>query len=238
MAEPRQAFLARRRQELFVDLKEVHDLLTDYQDEHNAGQFGCQRSGKCCQVGLQLHMMECDYIADHILGMADGDADQLEDWVDRLKNAFEDKAWTWKESIGDHWCAFFEDGCSIYPFRPSVCRMYGVVLEVDDHCPRTRLANGDSYVYVQKDVDRLIAKYYHALDVYGRLHPKRDYTVYMPAGVLTFLMPADELKAFKAKTDKKFWRRQKGYRTQFVPSYKQKKALQTNVSFPFAVPTK
>lgn len=238
MAEPREAFLARRRQELFVDLKGVHDLLTDYQDEHAKTGMGCKRSGQCCQVGLQLHYMECEYVAQNILAMTGGDADLLEPFVQRLEHAMQDEGWTWKSSIGDQWCAFFEDGCTIYPFRPSICRMYGVVLDSDDFCPRTRLADGRDYVYVQKDVDRLVASYYKAIDNYGRLFPERDYTVYMPRGVLEFLVPPKRLAKLKTKTPKKFWRRERGYRTQFKPSYRQSPAVHTNVKFPFAIPAK
>lgn len=238
MAESRDQFLARRKQELFGDLKVAHDLLTDYQDEHNKTGYGCVRSGHCCQVGLQLHYMECEYIAKNILEMTGGDEDLLEPFIDRLEAALEDNKWTWGSSIGNDMCAFFEDGCTIYPVRPSICRMYGVLLETDEFCPREKLASGDSYVYVQKDVDRLVAAYYKSLDNYGRLFPERDYTVYMPRGVLEFLATPERLKKLKAKTAKKFWKREKGYRTQFKASYRQTPALQTNVKFPFAIPPK
>jgi len=238
MPESREAFLSRRKEELFKDLRTVHDLLTDYQDAHNKTEYGCQRSGHCCQVGLQLHLMECEYVARNLLGATGGDRALLQPYVDNLERALTDEKWTWGESIGDHFCAFFEDGCSIYPFRPSICRMYGVVIETDEFCPRVKLANGESWVFVQKDVDRLVASYYKALDNYGRLYPKLDYTVYMPAGVLTFLLDEKELKKVKARTSKKFWRRERGYRAQFQPSYKRGESLQTNVKFPFAIPAR
>lgn len=244
MPASRAVFLDKRRQELFAKLRESYDDLTDAQDVHNATPFGCVRSGKCCQVGLQVHLMECESIATNIRQMCGDDEDMLEEWVSRLERAFEDEAWTWAESVGDHMCAFFEDGCSIYPFRPAVCRAYGVVIGVDEFCPRKRVSLEDlseaepddddavDFVFAQKHTDRMMAHFYRTLDTYGRLHPKHDFTVYMPAGVLSFLLPPERLKALKARTPAKFWRRQKGYRMQFEPSYKMGKARQTNVRFP------
>jgi Fe-S-cluster containining protein len=176
--------------------------------------------------------MECELIAEELKK----EPRKLPARIERLKRAFTDPSWNWASSIGDHDCAFYDDGCTIYPSRPSICRMYGVVLEVDEWCPRERLADGRSFVYVQPDVDRMIALYYRTLDAYGRLHPERDYTVYMPAGVLSFLLPPAELSRLKAKTEKRFWKREKGYRTQFKPSYRRGEGLRTNVRFPFAIP--
>lgn len=236
MATLTDAALAARKQELFTLLEASYDDLTEVQDAHNATPYGCQRSGHCCRVGLQLHVMECENIARHLLATYGSDPDSLDAVVERLEYALQDKAWTWDESVGDHMCAFLEDGCTIYPFRPAVCRAYGVVLEVDEWCPRNRLQSGDAFVFAQKETDRMMARLYRTLDNYGRLWPKRDYTVYMPVGVLGFLVPPERLKALKAKTDKRFWRRHKGYRTQFEPSYRTRKALRTNVTFPFPLP--
>ena len=222
-----------RKRELMTQLKEAHDLLTDYQDRHNKTPYGCMRSGACCQVGLQLHMMECEHIADGL--RASRSPAELRAVVRKLEGAFEDEEWNWASSIGDDMCAFYKDGCTIYPFRPSICRMYGVVIEVDDFCPRERLSDGRSFVYVQKDVDRMVALYYRTLDAYGRLFPHYDHTVYMPAGVLHFLAP-ERAAALKARTPKKFWKREKGYRAQFQPSYRRGQSVQTNVKFPFAIP--
>src|SRR5207248_5688559 len=96
--------------------------------------------------------------------------------------------------------------------------------------------DGRGYVFVQPEVDRLVARYYRVLDVYGRKFPKMDHTVYMPVGVLSFLISHEEMAALKAKTAKKFWRREKGYRTQFAPSYRRGESLRTNVKLSFAIP--
>jgi Fe-S-cluster containining protein len=222
--------------QLFAQLRQVHELLQRYQDEHQRTGYGCLRSGHCCKVGLQLPMMECELIAEQLRAAYGDDPAALRGVVERLKDAFEDPTWNWASSIGDQFCAFFEDGCSVYAFRPSICRMYGVVLEADEWCPRERLANGRGFVYVQPDVDRLVKRYYATLDAYGRMFPKLDRTVFMPAGVLHFLLPPGELAELKARTPRRFWRHEPGYRTQFVPSPRRGRTLRTNVEFPFAIP--
>ena len=236
MPDPRAEKRALRKEALFTQLRGVHDALTDAQDEHNATEYHCKRNGSCCVVGLQLHMMESEYIARNIKGSCGDDADALEAWIERLEHAFEDESWTWDTSVGEHMCAFYEDGCTVYPFRPGICRMYGVVLEVDEWCPRKKLPSGESFVFAQKDTDRLMADFYRTLDNYGRLYPKLDYTTYMPAGVLHFLAPPERLKALKKKTAAKFWKREKGYRTQFDASYKKPVSRRTNVKFAYPIP--
>lgn len=225
-----------RKAQLFVRLRQSHDLLTDVQDVHNATPYKCTRSGNCCQVGLQLHMMECEHIATHLKATYEGDPDGLEAVIDRLEHAFEDESYTWEEGVGDHMCAFLEDGCTIYPFRPGVCRSYGVVLDVDEWCPRKRLDSGKPFTFAQKETDRMMADFYKVLDTYGRLYPKLDYTVYMPAGVLYFLLPKERYQALKKRTPKKFWTRQKGYRMQYQPSYRRSQGRRSNVRFPFPIP--
>ncbi|MFA5861843.1 MAG: YkgJ family cysteine cluster protein, partial [Candidatus Thermoplasmatota archaeon] len=221
--------------ELFAQLRQVHRLLTAYQDAHNRTDYGCQRSGHCCQVGLQLPLMECEHIAEFLRTRTRGRPKALLSRIEALKRAFTDPTWNWASSIGDQYCAFYDDGCTIYEERPSICRMYGVLLEVDEWCPRERLANGRSFVYIQPDVDRLVKSYYKTLDDYGRLLPKHDYTMFMPAGVLSFLLSPAELKEFKASTPKRFWKREKGYRTQYKMSPRRGRTLQTNVKFHFAI---
>lgn len=228
--------MAKTDDELFAELKSVHDALQAVQDSHEETEYGCLRSGACCQVGLQLPVMECANIARHL--KATRSTEDLRKVVRDLKRAFTDDEWNWASSIGDHMCAFYKDGkgCTIHPIRPSVCRMFGPILEPDDFCPRQRLSNGRGYVFVQPAVDGLVARYYRVLDVYGRKHKKQDHTVFMPAGVLQFLISPDELAALRAKTPKKFWRRETGYRTQFKPSYRQGQSVQTNVKLSFKLP--
>lgn len=224
------------REELFAELADVHATLQNVQARHEETLHRCLRSGACCQVGLQLPLMECENIATQLRATRT-DA-QLRKVIADLKRAFDDEEWNWASSIGDDMCAFYKDGagCTIYPFRPSVCRMFGPLLEPDDFCPRERLSNGRGYVFVQPEIDALIARYYRVLDAYGRKYPELDRTVFMPAGILRFLMSTDALAKLKARTQKRFWKSEKGYRTQFVPSYRRGKAVQTNVVLAFALP--
>lgn len=237
MPQARERFLTRRRTELVGKLRAVHDTLTELQDVHNATPYKCHRHGACCTVGLQLHYMECEHIAENLKATHGDDKKAMDAIIARLERAFTDDAWTWGSSVGDHLCAFYKDGCTIYPFRPSVCRMYGVTIEVDEWCPRKRLeTTGEPYVFAQKETDRLSAEFYRTLDTYGRLFPKYDYTVYMPRGVLEFLVSPERLAKLKARTAPKFWKRQKGYRTQYEASYRKKPDVRTNVKFPFPIP--
>ena len=228
---------ARTDDQLFAELAEVHSTLQAIQARHEETPHRCLRSGACCQVGLQLPLMECENIADRL--RATRTPAELRAVIRDLKRAFTDDEWNWASSIGDHMCAFYKDGtgCTVYAFRPSVCRMFGPILEPDDFCPRERLSNGRGYVFVQPEVDGVVARYYRVLDVYGRKHRKLDKTVYMPAGVLSFLLSPEELQALRAKTDKKYWRRETGYRTSFKPSYREGQGRQTNVKLSFALPS-
>lgn len=233
MSDAREA----RKEELFVRLRTTYDLLQKVQEHHHTTGYGCVRSGNCCQVGLQLHMMECEHIARHLVETTKGEPEKLKAHVRRLKRAMNDPEWNWDSSIGEQMCALYDEGCTIYPVRPAICRMYGVVIEADDFCPRERLA-GKSFVYVQRNVDDLVVDYYKTLDTYGRMYPDRDFTVYMPRGVLSFLLSEADMAKLKAKTPRKFWKREKGYRAQFRPSYRRGESLQTNVKFPFKIPAR
>lgn len=236
MPEARAAFLERREGELLTRLRAVHDTLTDLQDVHNNTPYKCHRHGSCCVVGLQLHYMECEYIAMNLKAAYKDDPKRMKEVIANLEHSFDDPTWTWAGSVGDQFCAFYEDGCTIYPFRPSICRMYGVTVEVDEWCPRKRdEKTGEPYVFAQKETDRLSAEFYATLDNYGRLYPKRDYTVFMPRGVLEFLAP-ERIAKLRAKTEPKFWRREKGYRTQYQASYRRREPRRTNVVFKFPIP--
>lgn len=223
--------------DLVARLTRVHETLTHLQDQHDATPYKCHRHGACCVVGLQLHTMECEYIAESLKAAYHDDPAGLEKVVQRLERAFDDETWTWSSSVGDQACAFFEDGCTIHPFRPSVCRMYGVTLEVDEWCPRKRVpTTGRPFVYAQKETDRLAAEFYRTLDAYGRRMPERDHTVFMPRGVLAFLVPKERLAALRKRTASKFWRQEPGYRLQYDPSYRVPESRRTNVRFPFPIP--
>lgn len=127
-------------------------------------------------------------------------------------------------------CAMWDDGCTIYLDRPAVCRMYGVILTIDDFCPRERLSGDEPLLFSNPQVDRLVRELYTLVDTYGRMDRDRDYTIFMPAGVLEFLLPPDEFKAFKAATHRRFWKRTPGYRTQFKSSGPYQRSLDPEVA--------
>ncbi|HVM46187.1 MAG TPA: hypothetical protein VM582_09655, partial [Candidatus Thermoplasmatota archaeon] len=81
------AQIAARKAELLAQLRGVHATLTELQDQHNATSYKCHRHGACCTVGLQLHYMECEYIADNLKAACAGDRKMLEGYIQRLEHA-------------------------------------------------------------------------------------------------------------------------------------------------------
>ncbi len=206
------------RERLFKRLNAFYDDFTKWHELYDDTRYRCLRSGNCCQVGLELHYMECENIARNLELRFKESPGMRERVIASLEQAFTDPDWEPDDITGALHCAFFDAGCSIYAFRPAVCRMYGVVLDVDDYCPRERLASGEPLLFTNEDIDRLIARFYRALDEYGKLQPDRDYTVFMPRGVLEFLLDPKEFEALRKRTPKRFWQRADGYRTQFRKS--------------------
>lgn len=204
--------------DLFRRLDVVYEDLERLNRAHNRTPYGCGSTGNCCQVGLQPHMMECVAVARHLeAGFADrpGARDKL---ITRLQEALTDSVWTSGEGVGSLMCALWDDGCTVHPARPAVCRMYGVILELNDECPRRRLANGSDFIYVSPDVDKLVREFYATLDAWGKRHPRLDFSVYFASGLLRALLPEDEWRAIRDRSPDRFWRTIPGYRSQFKPS--------------------
>ncbi|HLE96559.1 MAG TPA: YkgJ family cysteine cluster protein [Candidatus Thermoplasmatota archaeon] len=203
------------KERLFERLQGVYDGLDRLQEAHNRTPWGCKRSGGCCQVGLTLHYMECEWIARNLeVEFATGAKDRAR-VVAALEKAFDDPTWTNGNVIGSQWCALFDGGCSVYTYRPSICRMYGVVVAADEWCPRERLSNGRDFVYVDGKTDALVREYYRVLDEYGRRYKGRDWSVYYARGILEFLQTPREMRTLRARTRPRFWKREVGYRTQY-----------------------
>lgn len=204
-----------RKTLLFSRLNSVYDELGSLTKVQENTKWGCKQSGRCCKVGLELHWMECEHIARNLQAEFVREPRARARRIRDLTRALVDPEWIPSLGYGDRWCAFYHGGCTIYPFRPAVCRMYGPLLAVDDECPRERLA-GKPQVYYGSDVDDLVKRFYKIVDDYGRM-TGRDRAIYMPAGVLTFLLSKGELAKLRRRTASKFWRSSHGYRTQFVP---------------------
>ncbi len=207
-----------KRERLFTRLNAFYADFTQWHELHDDTRFRCMRSGNCCKVGLEVHYLECENIARSLETRFEADPAARAKVVASLKDAFTDADWSPSNIIGSNHCAFYEQGCTVYGYRPAVCRMYGVVMDIDDTCPRERLATGEPLLFGSDEIDKLVSRFYRTVDAYGKLHPERDYTVFMPRGVLEFLIPADEVAQLKATTPAKFWRRYEGYRTQFKRS--------------------
>ena len=87
---------------LFGQLDMVYNHLRFVEAEQNKGKFACKGSGRCCKIGLRVHMFECASIAYHIrqeyyLVMEDKGKDAADEFmnstVDRLVDAMFDKDW-------------------------------------------------------------------------------------------------------------------------------------------------
>jgi hypothetical protein len=93
-----------------------------------------------------------------------------------------------------------------------VCRTFGTITPVDDYCPRIRNAHGQVDYYAGDGVARVIKQYQDILAEYAS---DKDATynsvVYMPLGVLTFLLTSEELVDLAAETDQKFWEGVRGW---------------------------
>jgi hypothetical protein len=117
-------------------------------------------------------------------------------------------------------CAFYKGGCTVYEFRPMVCRSFGTVTSVDEYCPRIRNAHGSIDYFAGKPVEATIKSYQELLKQYSEDKGENyNLVVYMPLGVLSFLLTDEELFELRDSTDDKFWSGVSGwfnYRVEFT----------------------
>jgi Fe-S-cluster containining protein len=210
-----------RKERVLDRIRRVHEDLKELGTAHEETRYGCMQSGTCCRVGLVVHNAELEIMARELSKKFEEDRAYEKHVIKKLKKSLTDEEWTMGEGIGDLLCAFYEDGCTVYPFRPSVCRMYGTIMELNDDCPRERLASGREFIWVRPEADAVVKALYRAVDDYGSLFPRADCSRYLAAGLLMFLQPRKEVEEIKARTDPKFWRTLHGYRTQYVTSKRQ-----------------
>ncbi|MHB8604870.1 MAG: YkgJ family cysteine cluster protein [Thermoplasmatota archaeon] len=206
---------AAKKERLFARLDAVYAKLEALNKLHNATPYGCDQTGSCCQVGLVLHTMEAEHLARSLRAMP---ARKRDFFLAQLEKATRDEFWTATEQVSAGMCAFYDLGCQIHPDRPAICRMYGVILELNDDCPRTRLASGKEYLYVGPEVDALVREFYSVVDDYGKLFPRLDHSQHVAAGVLPFFRTKTEIATLRRGTKPKFWKTTYGYRSSFVPS--------------------
>lgn len=212
----------------FSKLDMIYNQIRIIEAKQNATQFKCLGSGNCCKIGLNLHMAECANIAfslrqQYYLTLEDKGQQVADEWmngiVDDLKEAMYDENW----EIGgptDRHCAFYKNGCTIYRYRPMVCRTFGTVTHVDDYCPRIRNAHGNIDHFSGDGVKKIIQAFQDFLKEYvSDKDEGYNMVVYMPLGVLSFLLTTEELIELEQKTDPKFWKAVQGwfnYRVQYI----------------------
>lgn len=215
----------------FAKLDMIYNQIRLLEAKQNQTEYKCLGSGKCCSIGLNIHMAECASIAfnlrqQYYLYMEDKGMDYADEWmssvVDALKEAMYDEDW----QVGGETtrkCVFFKDGCTIYGFRPMVCRTFGTISAVDDYCPRIRNPHGQIDYFAGEGVRKIITAFQDLLKEYtSDKHENYDMVVYMPLGVLSFLLTTEELEELSENTDDKFWKAVPGwfnYRVQYTKEH-------------------
>jgi len=236
----------------FSRLDMIYNQIRIIEAKQNATQFKCLGSGNCCKIGLNLHMAECANIAfnlrqQYYLTLEDKGQQVADEWmngiINDLKEAMYDESW----EIGgptERYCAFYKNGCTIYRYRPMVCRTFGTVTYVDDYCPRIRNAHGNIDYFTGDGVKKIIQAFQDFLKEYvSDKDEGYNMVVYMPLGVLSFLLTTEELIELEQKTDPKFWKAVQGwfnYRVPYIKLYghdydkldKEAKAVKLELRFP------
>lgn len=214
---------------LFAELDLLYNQIRTLEAKQNKTPYKCLGSGNCCKIGLVIPMFECANIAfkliqKYYLILENSGDEEATSWMNGviadLKERMHDETWQSGGETEKH-CAFFKGGCSIYEFRPMVCRSVGTITTVDDFCPRLRNAAGGIDYYAGTPVEACIRAYQALIDRYEASKDEDGYnlTVYMPLGVLSFLLTDEELQELSDTTDEKFWSAILGwfnYRVEFV----------------------
>lgn len=212
----------------FAKLNMVYNQIRVLEAKQNETNFKCLGSGKCCKIGLKIPMAECANIAfnlrqEYYMKLENLGQKQADDWmesvVDSLKEAMHDKDWNNDGETTRH-CAFYKGGCTVYGYRPMVCRTFGTITTVDDYCPRIRNAYGGIDFYTGDAVGKIIRSFQNLLQEYAEGKDETyNAVVYMPLGVLSFLLTTEELEDLSVNTDPKFWEGVRGwynYRVMYI----------------------
>lgn len=212
----------------FAQLDMVYNQIRVLEAKQNSTKYKCLGSGECCKIGLTIPMMECANIAFHLrheyyLKLESKGEQEATNWlndvIDSLKFAMHDETWKPGGETERH-CAFYKGGCTVYDFRPLVCRSFGTITTVDDFCPRIRNAHGSIDFFAGKPVESAVRSYQDLLKQYAEdKNENYNLTVYMPLGVLSFLLSDEELSELRENTDDKFWSGVTGwfnYRVEFT----------------------
>lgn len=215
----------------FAKFDMVYNQVRVLEAEQNTTQFKCLGSGTCCKIGLTIPLAECASIAfnlrqQYYLYLEDRGKEYADEWMDSVVESLKERMYDESWKIGgetDKHCAFYKGGCTIYKYRPMVCRTFGTITTVDDYCPRARNAYGSIDYYSGSAVQKIVQSFQDLLKEYAQgKDPGYDITLYMPLGVLSFLLSTDELEELKADTDPKFWMAIDGwfnYRVQYIKEH-------------------
>jgi len=213
---------------LFAELNIVYNQARVIEANQNKTKYKCLGSGHCCTIGLTIPMAECANIAFNLtqqfyLYLEDKGQEHADEWlksvIDSLKDAMHDKDLKFGGETTRK-CAFYKGGCTIYGFRPLVCRSYGAFVGVDDVCPRERNIYGNVDFFTGTPVEGMVRHYQEILEKYSKDKGENyDVVVYMPLGVLSFLLTTEELQELADTTDASIWRAVEGwynYRVQYT----------------------
>ena len=216
---------------LFSKLDMVYNQVRMIEAKQNTTEFKCLGSGNCCKIGLRVHMAECANIAfrlrqQYYLTLEDKGQEVADEWmngvVNDLRNAMYDEDWQPNGETTRH-CVFYKGGCTIYGYRPMVCRTFGTITTVDSTCPRIRNEHGSINYFAGDGVVRIIKDFQSLLKEYSDdKDSSYNMVVYMPLGVLSFLLSTEELEHLSKNTDEKFWKGVIGwfnYRVEFTKEH-------------------
>jgi Fe-S-cluster containining protein len=212
---------------LFSELDLVYNKMRHLQANHDQLRTGCKGSGHCCRVGLMIPMLECANIAFHLkrefyLKMERYGIQSGEEWfqgiIDGLIAKMYDEEWSHDGGSGGH-CVFYKDGCTIYEYRPLVCRAYGTIVAVDDFCPRDRLEGGGIDIFGGQNIAKIVKEFDSVVRRYSLKHKEHKFVSYMPLGILYFLLPPEGMTKLFQDTDPKFWNGASIYKTYFMERY-------------------
>lgn len=212
---------------LLDSLEDVYGVMRKIQSQHNTSELTaptkCIGAGNCCDIGLVIPLMECFNIAKNIRReywfRAETEGQPSADrWygrkLARLKSSFEDSEWRIDNETTGRKCSMWEGdigGCSIYRYRPLICRAYGTITPVEPRCPRGRTADGTVIIFNGREIDRLIDRFEELLKRWTEVNANGQFSLYMPLGVLRFLLPEEEFSEFIRGIEDRFKMSHEGY---------------------------
>jgi Fe-S-cluster containining protein len=208
-------------------LEDVYGVMRRVQANHDNSDVSketrCIGSGNCCHIGLVIPLMECFNIAknirrDYWFKAETEGQEKADQWyakrLDRLYAAFDDPDWRIDNETTSRRCAMWDSdihGCSIYRYRPFICRAYGTITPVTFSCPRNRREDGTIIVFSGDEIDNTISRFEQILDKWNQVNEKDKYSVYMPLGVLKFLLPEKQFSEFVETVEDRFMKGHDGY---------------------------